>query len=546
MGNSGSNEHSISDQPALVWMTWRATVLLTLAVLAVRVAYLVLLCGYELFGDEAMYWESGRHWELCYYEKGPGNPYLIALSTRLFGACEWAVRLPVAVVSALATLVLARLAMASSNGDQRVGFVAALMFTLMPAYQGCAQICTPDGLLIACWILAGWAAWALFVRLESGRPATISWLVVGVVLGLGLLCKQSMLLFVPGLVLYALLRRRHIHWNGRLVRDLTLSVIMFLVVSSPVLIWNHQNGWPSFVHVLGHLGAPGGDRSDEGSYTPLWTLTLIVAQIGAFGPAAIVLMVLAVMRNIRARQQQPRLWPAQLLMICCAVPSLVLYSVVTCWKKAEANWPFPAFATLLVLVAQLAVIELPRHSRLVVEWLRDPRRPRPRRGVLRRRPETLFQVAWDWVVIYGIIAWLLFSFLPNLVAGWEWDVSKRFTGHRAKAARVHDLRQSAESQTGQAPFLVAAHYMEAALYAFYLPDHPAVYNAAHLMGQRKSSYDFWRDTDLNDEALRGRPALLLGNKLQRWEQALRFDSLECLSESPPVYLGYGYDSPQNQ
>jgi hypothetical protein len=534
-------------------MTWRATLLLTLAVLAARVVYLVFLCQYELFGDEAFCWEWSRRLGLCYYEKGPGIAYLIAASTALFGDSEWAVRLPMAVASAGATLALARLATAGSQGDQRVGFLAALTFTLMPAYQGNAQICTQDGPLITVWILGCWAAWHLFDRLERGRAAGGLWLVLGAVFGLGFLFKQSMLLLAPGLLLYALLRARRLPWGWRLARGVWLSAAAFLIVVSPMLIWNYHHGWPTLAHTLGHLGAPGGDQGGPSAphapYDPAWTVGLILAQIGAFGPPAVILIVQAIVWSVRTRKAEPQRWPARLLMLCCAAPSLIFYTALTFWKKAEANWPFPAFATLLVLVAQLGAVELPRQRRLVDEWRRDPRRPRPWRGWLRRRPETLFQVSWDWVRIYGLAAWLLLCFLPNFMAvaaRWGLPVAnQRFAGQRDKAARISALVYTVEAQQGQRPFLVASHYMDAALKAFYLPGHPVVYNAGSLMRIRMTSYDFWPDTDLRDPGLQGRPAVLIGTSRPRWEQALSFDALEPLDDAVPAFLGLGYRGPRS-
>src|SRR3954454_1641880 len=87
---------------------------LILTAFAVRLVYLVWLSPFELLGDEAYYWEWSRHLDLCYYEKGPGLAYLIAASVRLFGDAEWAVRLPVAVCSAVAAWVTGRLAAAAA------------------------------------------------------------------------------------------------------------------------------------------------------------------------------------------------------------------------------------------------------------------------------------------------------------------------------------------------------------------------------------------------------------------------------------------------
>ena len=62
----------------LRWPTWNAAVALLVAVLIVRLAYLIWLSPFELVGDEAYYWEQSRHLDLCYNEKGPALPWMIA------------------------------------------------------------------------------------------------------------------------------------------------------------------------------------------------------------------------------------------------------------------------------------------------------------------------------------------------------------------------------------------------------------------------------------------------------------------------------------
>src|SRR4051794_13967008 len=95
-------DHAVPDNARtgatfMAWATRPMTALLILSILALRMVYLVWLSPYELAGDEAYYWECARHPSLCYYEKGPGLPWLIAASCRLFGDTEWAIRLPVAL-----------------------------------------------------------------------------------------------------------------------------------------------------------------------------------------------------------------------------------------------------------------------------------------------------------------------------------------------------------------------------------------------------------------------------------------------------------------
>src|SRR5260221_2252965 len=122
-----------------------------LAVLLARIVYLVWLSPWQLVGDEAYYWEWSRHLDWCYYEKGPGQAFLIAPFVAIFGVHEWAVRLPVALLSSAAAWVLSRLAVARSGGNGQAGAPAAILFCDTAAFAATAPVCTPDRGMILVW-----------------------------------------------------------------------------------------------------------------------------------------------------------------------------------------------------------------------------------------------------------------------------------------------------------------------------------------------------------------------------------------------------------
>ena len=93
---------------------------------------------------------------------------------------------------------------------------------------------------------------------------------------------------------------------------------------------------------------------------------------------------------------------------------------------------------------------------------------------------------------------------------------------------------------GKPPRVVTRHYMQAALYSFYLPDHPVISTAGKYLGKRSTTYDEWPDTRLENPDLVGRTLLLVevqGNVPRErskvlaevavpWDRALLFDRLE--------------------
>lgn len=518
------------------------TLCLIFGILIVRLVYLAWLSPLELIGDEAYYWEWSRHLDLCYYEKGPGLAYLITASVRLFGVSEFAVRLPMALLSALATWILARLTV-SITRNERAGLFAAIAFSLSPAFQGNAQICTQDGAIILCWIALAAAGLRLFRRWRESQDNLGDWTLVALLIGIGTLFKQSMPIFVPSFAIFYLLQRKQLSWRRKQISYAFAAVAVFVAVISPILIWNVQHHWPTLAHTLGHLGSEHGDevRLKQPFYSPKWTLSLLGAQLGAIGPGLIILMVLGFGRAIRKYYQEPDAWPDRLWMMCCALPSLIFFFALSFHKEVLGNWPFPSFTTLIVLVGEVAAVEWSRHQQMYAAW-KAQFNPRPRFGWHPHAPKTLFRTSWDIATGYGIIAWLILSF-PNIIfhdhgiaKSGKVSILHRFSGHRQHAMELEAVLHSLREHENQEPIIVSRYYMTAALYSFYLPGHPEVYNAGAELGKRPSSYDFWAQTDLADPRLVGRRILLDGQGARPWDKLFSLSHVESLNGGK-YYLG---------
>ena len=140
------------------------------------------------------------------------------------------------VAGAVTMLALAMLGLASRRGDWRVGFLAALIFCLAPGFQAISLLMTIDAPFIACWGLSAWAGWHVFRRLEKGDGVTGPAVALGLALGVGFLFKYTILLLVPGFLLFAVLRRRHLHLGGRRWGGLAIGTAVFAVFTAPVWV----------------------------------------------------------------------------------------------------------------------------------------------------------------------------------------------------------------------------------------------------------------------------------------------------------------------
>jgi undecaprenyl-diphosphatase len=497
---------------------------LVLGVTALRVLYIAFFCPYSLVEDESSYWEWSRHLDWSYYTKGPGIAWTIAAFTRVLGTTVFAIRLVPVLASAMGALCVAGLARDIST-DKRAGFYAAACFLLAPVFQLIGLASTIDGPYAACWAAAAWAAWR---ALE--RRSLSAWVMLGVMLGVGTLYKYTMMLLIPGIAAFAFCATPSSKPQGSAPKvGPVLALVLFLILTSPIAIWNSHENWPTLRHLLGHLHVSGGDKPvSQGvggwHYNPGWTLGYIGTQMLIAGP----MLILAVgesLRTWKARREDPDSWRAAAYLLSCGLPILIFYLIISFITNPQGNWALAGFVTIAALAGWRCV-----------------------EGMAAGRRAT-FQ-AWRATLIIGLITGLgmlrldLFSSLPlvgKYVPVWRFTGAERMGNHADRL--VSDLR----SETGQEPFIMAQHYGRASQLAFYMQDRPTAYCTSSLMlDGRLTPYDYWPETNLRRQPqLVGRPALVVGNTLEDWTPL--FDRVEEIGslegdgkKTRPAFKGYNF------
>lgn len=522
---------------------------LVVTVTVARVLYLAQACPYTLVEDEAHYWEWSRRLDWSYYSKGPGVAWLIWATTNLVGTSEFGVRAGAPIfggILALAVGILAR----RVGGDSRDGVLAAACVLLCPFAQVSSLLLTIDGPYTACWACAATCGWH---ALRGG--GRWSWVGLGASLAAGFLFKYTILLLVPGLMGYALAHRRALSlargWGAWAV----LGAGAALCGLAPVTVWNASHDWATVRHLLGHVGAAGGDvpPTPGDSYSPAWTLEFVGAQVALVGPALVLAMYGAIMAW-RARRAEPKAWAARAYLVWCALPIIAFYVAITFFSEAEANWAIAGYVTLLALAGITGREAMDHHTRRMREWRALPT-PRPRWGITRRRPETHRQIAWHATVAVGLVVGLgslrldVVAIGVNLAYGMVAERQMLIPTNRLSASALVRMSESVMSRvrhgTGQEPFVIAQHYGRASLMAFYLKGRPTVRCSSSRMGGRRTQYDLWPDASLDDPGLLGRPALVFGGTLDQW--APSFERVEELGVLPGetkkgrlAFVGYGY------
>jgi 4-amino-4-deoxy-L-arabinose transferase-like glycosyltransferase len=467
---------------------------------------------------------------------------MIAACCRVFGDTAFAVRLPVAICSAAAALGVALLTRNIAHRDTRAAFLGVLCFLLSPAFQANAQLSTQDGPLILCWVMLTAAGLRLMRRWSRGASTWGEWALVGLLMGVGCLVKQSMLLFAPSFAIFGAMEWRRLQWRPRVMLEVLSSVALFSVVISPMVLWNAQHGWPTLAHTLGHAGFGGDQLGHVQNGNPaVWMLSTIGGILGAMGPTFVGLAIWASLRVMRLRRIDPAASFDRVWILCAAWPSIAFYVGLSLFKPVIASWPLPSFVPLVVLVAELASSKLREYDVAIAGW-------RPVARMNARPTDALFRRLWNGLLIYGLIGWAVIMFplplahLPIVGERLENSVIERFTGHRQAAMDLQRALASVTTPDGRPPLIVAQHYMAASLYSFYLPDHPVVFDADTFLGKRSTTFDIWPDTDLRNSQLRGRTLLLDGQDVP-WRTALVF-ATKLPIDGRRYWLAIDYQGPR--
>jgi hypothetical protein len=206
-----------------------------LVVAGLMVAVLLVLSGaYGFHGDEMYFVVAGRHPALGYVDQPPLTPLLSAAAVALLGVTPTAVRiLPALEMGAVVVLVAL---MARDLGGSRRAQVLAAITAACSGYLGAGHLDTTTEPDLLAWALILW----LLVRLLAGGDRRL-WVAVGVVAGIGLENKDTLLFLGAGLVVGLVAARR---WDVVRSAWAWVAVAIAVLLWVPNLAWQATNGWP--------------------------------------------------------------------------------------------------------------------------------------------------------------------------------------------------------------------------------------------------------------------------------------------------------------
>jgi dolichyl-phosphate-mannose-protein mannosyltransferase len=334
------------DYPQLLWV-------LALAKLALHV---VAIQDYGYFRDELYYLASTRHLDWGYVDHPPLSIALLTLIRFSFGDSLVALRALPALVGAATVLLTGMIARRLGGGWFAQG-LACLAALLAPVFLGTHHVYSMNALDLLFWTLG---VWLLLVILREST--TTRWVWLGVVLGLGMLNKLSMMWLGLGLGVGLLLTpHRRVFQTGGPYLAAAIAGALFL----PHLLWQVANDWPTLEFMRNATSRKMAEVSLDG---------FVVGQVLTMGPGNALVWLAGLGYALIARPARPfrilawiYLTVAALLLVggrsrasylAVAYPMLFALGGVAWerWSVGAARWWIRTPLTAIVAAAGLLVM----------------------------------------------------------------------------------------------------------------------------------------------------------------------------------------------
>lgn len=408
----------------------------------------------DLAPDEAYYWQWSRNLDWCYYSKGPMVAFLIWLGTHLLGYTPLGVRFLTIVLSGAILYFSLKLYERLFPGKEQGIWLLALFFHTIPLFLVGGLLMTIDPPLCTAWIVC---LWALHAAVKENKAWY--WIILSITLGLGILAKYTMLLFILTIFFYLGFSKENRPWLKRPAPYLALagSFVFFLFP----LIWNANHNWVSFWHTA-ELGGFG--KETHWLKNLIYFPEMILTQMGIVSPIIFVLLAIALFHHAKqalTKEQND----SSLLLLCAVVPVFLLYTLLSLKRAIIPNW--------LVAVYPAAVIA---GSQFWSEKLADRTNKR----------WFISGIGLGTMMCLVLLSANVFYYL-NLPNPGKLDPALRLRGWKAFA-------QTAEQTAKKLPkdknfFYFGIDYQAASELAFYIPSHPKTYCASSR--PLTNQYDIW-------------------------------------------------------
>jgi len=318
------------------------TIILILVTFVLR----ILIAAYTGLGiGESYYFRGALKLELSYFDQPPLFFWLSGLTIKIFGLTALGLRFPAVLLFAGTSWLLFLVTKQLFNA--KAGFWAVLLINLSAVFTiSVACWYQPDAPLMFFWMLSIYLIVKILgindVQHRSTGNIYLLWILAGISTGLATLSKYHVIFLFAGLFLYIITNKDQRKWLRH--PGPYIAVLITFIMAFPILWWNYNNHWVSFVF----QGSRAGTSTQKGHVElhPEWFLRSIIGQSLWLLPWIWVPMMGALIRSYKDRN----ISKAYSFCFWTAILPIVFFTVVTLWSNLQYHfhWQAPGYMMLFM------------------------------------------------------------------------------------------------------------------------------------------------------------------------------------------------------
>jgi 4-amino-4-deoxy-L-arabinose transferase-like glycosyltransferase len=405
---------------------------------------LFLLNSFNLVPQEAYYWLYIQRPALSYFDHPPVCSYTFGLFTSIFGNTEFGVRFGMLLYSIGTSIFLFLLAKRFFHAD-KPAFFAYLFINLTIFFNLHSIVATPDAPLMFFWTASMFFFYKALFEEDSWR----NWCLAGIFSGFALASKYTAAFIFFGVFLFLLLDKR---WQNLFSPKFILSILLAMIVFSPVIIWNVQNGFASFLFQTS--GRAKGIKSIGYNYF----FQLIASQLYELTPLFFSLLIVILFKYLKRLGQLRR---EEIFLFSFAYPIAIFFFLLSFTTLVKMNWILPGYVAFVILSVNYYFNATDKVKKTI----------------------NFLGIPTSVALILLNLAVILFPLFP-IEKGDSW------TGWKELAQKVITLKQ--EYDLRNRTFIFSNEYKIPAELAFYTP-YKDVILAENVYGKKALQFDFWFD-----------------------------------------------------
>tara|TARA_R110002073_G_scaffold229245_1_gene390079 strand:- start:28 stop:1434 length:1407 start_codon:yes stop_codon:yes gene_type:complete len=378
--------------------------------------------------------------------------WLIWLGTAIAGHNEFGVRIGAFLCGLIAMGFL--YALANNLYDKSTAMRAVLLFSILPLGFASSFLMTPDAPLVAAW-----AATLYYMERALVADRSSAWLGMGIAFGLGILSKYTLGLLGIAALVFVIIDPTARRWMKR--PHPYFAAMLAIALFSPVIIWNIENNWASFLFQSTRV--LGGGYHFSSHYLILHILILLT-------PVGFLAAALALFSNGEHKDEQSAHRRRLFIRIFTGVPLIIFFTLST-FDLPRFHWTGPVWIAILPTMAWM--VGQTDYLRTLVNRLRT---------------------AWRPTIVACIFGYAFM--LHYVVLGIPGIPYQIFTEHyfwRETVSEIEQIVEEVQQETGKKPIVVGMSKwsVASALFFYNKNGDDMDIRSRNMFGDSGAMYDFW-------------------------------------------------------